>query len=260
MPYITRSLYELAPNTSSSSNIRSQSLWFSRVRNEFTRAYGGTVRPPTRTEFMREWNFIPEEYEIRCSGNNLEEYKESLKHFHLPYFHIPLQGRESTRYNKIKAATWVRMILAFNMYADVRNLLMLSPDNRIDFIGSSGHDRNSLSIRFSGCYVLHLLNDILHHMIYLITEGRNADFWELIFDIYDNHRTRHNSFRHEQYDNIINVDSPTHAIAQEYLNRTDDNELEIIPNNQQIADIIMQIKSSIPHNIRKIIYEACKTE
>ena len=78
---ISRTISQLTPNTSDPNNPNSQSSWFSYVRTVYSRERLGTVKPPTKTEFMREWNYNirnNSNHTFTCTGDCLESMKTNL--------------------------------------------------------------------------------------------------------------------------------------------------------------------------------------
>lgn len=290
MPTFTRSVAQLSPDTSDPNNSNSQSSWFSYVRTVYSPQRGGTIKPPTKTEFMREWNSCWRSgFTFTSRGETLEEHKTSLLGTHFPPFYMSHIRSEDDRWKKLKVVTWTRMVMAFNMYADARKLLNMRPSCRVDFIGSMA-DRHNVS-RWEDCFhgrcVLYIRDEEIVQMSEMLRDGRTSDFWRCIFRIYDCQFTNINirinrsheiprgtspvdqSETHEvsrfipavqsqtPAPSVPRVDNPTHSIAQEYLNRTDDEEEDIALDNQQIANMIMNTRDPLPDEIKKIIHETC---
>ena len=263
---ISRTVAQLTPNTVSEHNPRSQSSWFSFIRR-YSRERRGAVIPVTKTEFTRAWNSMRPDFEFVCSSpasgdigivsidTILNNLKEELKNNVFPEYQRP---------HRVAETAWVRIILAFNMYAEVRRELGLLPNNRIDFLGSTGNACNIWENRFNGRRVLYVNDNQLIDLVRLIDNGINDEAWQLIFNIYESlyplpisRSPRRLASRRSRGLQFRTVDSPTHSIAQEYLNRTDDNELDIIPDNQQIANMVLQTNNILPYDLRKMIYETC---
>lgn len=188
MPTLTRTISQLAPNTSDPNNPNSQSSWFSYVRTVYSRQRGGTVIPPTKTEFMREWNSCcRSNFNFRSHGETLEEHKAFLESNRFPPLLISsiTSGQDLTK--ELKIATWTRMIMAFNMYADVRRLFHERKSNKVDFISSMGNDYsvNRWESYFQGRCVLFIRDEEIRHMSELIKHYVNIDFWRHIFHIYE---------------------------------------------------------------------------
>lgn len=96
--------------------------------------------------------------------------------------------------NKRKIFTWIRMIIAFNMYAEIRNHFRLHPYNRIDFIGSI-KDTVRFDVHiyyaywkryFIGRRVMFIEDKILLKMINFVKNGDTDLFWDKIFSMYNN--------------------------------------------------------------------------
>jgi len=197
MPRVPRILRDIAPNTFDPNNTNSQSTWFSYVHTVYSRRYGGTVVPPTKTEFMRIWNCYYQEYEFFYQGETLKECKENLKYNIFPYAVFPSVRHRITARNYTstvqKVIAWTRMIMAFNMYADVCEIFGMQC-NKIDFIGSKTGCNTWKSMFHQRC-VLFINNEKLQEMIEL-SNNISSDsvnsivnynkFWQNIFDIYDN--------------------------------------------------------------------------
>jgi len=189
MPYVTRTMTDIAPDTFDPLNPNAQSSWFSYVRTVFSRKYEGTVDPPTKTQFMREWDKYNSNSTYVFGGENLESCKEYLKKYcrFLPFM-VSSRNTVEFNFNKIKAVTWMRMIVAFNLYAAFRKKIDLLPYNKIDFIGSAGDNnpnRNSWEPHFHGRCVLFISDEKLWKMIQLTEEDKITEFWKCIFEIYD---------------------------------------------------------------------------
>ncbi len=274
MPHISRTIADLTPNTFDLNNPSTQSTWFSHVRTVYATQHGGIILPPTKEMFMCEWNIYDINNFHTYGGPNLESCKEYLKnYYHFLSFSISPRRTRIENIIKIKVVTWTRMILAFNLYAEFRRAINLSPYNKVDFIGSKRGDINSTDFwepHFHGRCVLFISNGKLQHMMYLTESNRTYDFWQCIFDIYDAQRFDARFQYTESENNIIIsnifeeqvtteqipiVDNQNYQIAQEYLNNINEEETDV--NNQQIANMIMNYESSLPSELRKTIFEYC---
>ncbi len=267
MPHIVKNVSHLIPNIVGNNNNVS-SNWFSYVRTVYSRENGGIVLPPTKREFTRQWYDISLFFELECNGETLDQCKRTLRTCSLPSFYITSSLDMS---NKIKAVAWTRMIMAFNMYAEVRKALNL-PYNTIDFIGSSGHT-DLWRRHFNGRCVLFISNNKINSIINLIDNRIYTDFWDYIFDIYDNldfnisnrsnrrtqrrNRPRRSRSQRINTSYVSRVDNPTHSIAQEYMHREEENDIELDINNEQIANMIVSTSDLLPIELRKTIYETC---
>ncbi len=280
MPHISRTVADLTPNTFDQNNPNSQSTWFSYMRTVYSNQHGGIILPPTKTEFMNSWNLQLSSI-LQCEGNTLEECKNSLS---LNIFPFIRNAR-----NQLKAIAWTRMIMALNMYADVKREFGFPVNHFVDFIGSQRNNSSSFretsfhsetwnreiwkSVFHRRCAIF-ISNAKLEHLIELSTNGQhrfdNQEFWNLIFEIYEQMPPRMHCFQQRPVLNCATETiSPTQNIApveqsiasitnqdiaQEYMNREDDE--EYVPNNQQLVDIIVN-SEDIPNEIKKQIYEIC---
>lgn len=217
----------LVPNNRDANNANNQSAWFSYVRSVYSLEKHGTVIPPTKTEFMREWNKYDYDLLFRFSEDNLQNTQEFIKHNnYFDTFNIPNNVSQEKKYNKIKAITWTRMIIAFNFYS---HACSISRPETIDFIGSTSGN-NVIEKRFNGRNVLFITNMKLQEMIQIVEENRQEEFWQCIFDIYNSLRYRNNSVQYRE---------------------------NFIPNNQQLAEMIKTTTSPLPLEIKKTIYDIC---
>jgi hypothetical protein len=266
-------LRDLAPNTFDQNNSNSQSTRFSYVRTVYSRQYGGTVVPPTKTEFMRIWNSYDQEYEFFYQGDTLEECKHNLSVNVFPSIRHIITARNYTL-AKQKAIAWTRMIMAFNMYANILREFNVSQNNYIDFIGSkTGYD--IWKSMFHRRCVLFINNEKLQEMIELSNNISSIDlhsdhrrFWQNIFDIYDilpiNRR-----FRTRTIPNGITIITQQVPIRtrgsrsssinteQEYLSREHEETDLVNLDNQQIANMIMNIENPLPDDVKKTIFDTC---
>ncbi len=276
MPTIEKTLSNLAPNTFDPNHPSRQSTWFSYVRTVYSREHSGTIVSPTKTEFVRAWNSYDLEFKFRCTGNSLEDMKISLSRNVFPAC-INLSRRQ-----RVSAETiaFTRIIMAFNMYAEVCKELgiTLISNNRIDFIGSKRMRDAHIRTMFNNRKIIFINNEKLQSLIESSsTLSHNScfieRFWNGIFDLYNNvyvSRTGRGFTRTQSItmpDNNIEipeptpepvvsyVDNPTHSIAQEYIERLED-ENEYVPSNHQIAEMILN-SSDLPENLKKEIYETC---
>ena len=196
MPFIYKRVTELTGNTFDPNVPNSQSTWFSYVRTVYSPQRGGTIKPPTKTEFMRElrsFNNNEDYMAFACVGDDIEECKRSLSYCAFPEF----RRSESVLWRKdLKIATWARMILAFNMYAEVRKRFNMHKCNRVDFIGSTNSSMSLWEACFHGRCVLYIKDVDINHMMDLIDDNRAEDFWLRIFEIY-NGQFYINNFRRE---------------------------------------------------------------
>jgi hypothetical protein len=259
MPTITKSIEDLAPNIPFDDN--RSSTWFSYVKQVYSRQRGGTVLPPTKTQFKHAWNYHYQSTVFSCYGETLEGCKHSLSN-NLFYYTIT-SHTETMR----KAVAWTKMIMAFNMYAAIRREFGLNLQTHIDFIGS----KNNIGNRFFKTYfrnrrILFISNNILERFIQLSNEDRTQTFWQLIFEIYDygnfhrclsfDVRDYENSRRNLSVETPI-VETPVNNIEQEYFSRTDDDNTNISIDNQNIANMIMRTENDLPEDLKKMIYETC---
>ncbi len=258
MPQISRTISSLVPKTFDSNNPNSQASWFSYIRTVYSRQRGGTILPPTRKGFLNEWPSSPT-FVFRCEGDTLEECKNNLSDNNFP----PIHCQRRTIAERNKNITWTRMIMAFNMYAEVRKEFRNSTDrqiHKIDFIGSKQdsncHTINTIINVFNGRKALFLPSDIIQNLITLTATSRLSSynerdttytrrFWNYIFEIYDN---------------IINpnVSSVSREVnvSQEYMNREDSDNIDLNIDNQQIANMILNTEVVLPDDIKKMIYDA----
>lgn len=292
MPTFSTRISNLRPNTADSNNQNSQSTWFSYVRCTYSREYGGQSIPPTMSEFMRELNQLSGRFEFVANGDTLEEAKISLSNNIFP--RVPSRPRylsDNAWSDRIKVHAWVRMIIAFNCYAKLRELYNVTPSHNVDFIGSAGNNhsrRNRWEPRFHGRCVLHLSDDTIARIILLVTENASLSttlFWREIFYLYESNQyirrlqnPRYAVTGQPQQESrpqavpippiapstssirsssIGTVDDPNTVIAQEYLNREEEANFDIIPDNQQIAAMIARTENLLPRDFRKILYEMC---
>ncbi len=280
MPRITREIADLTPNTFDPNNSNSQSTWFSYVRTVYSRERGGTILPPTKTEFMREWNSYDPNFVFTVEADTLEECKRALSFNCFPRISYigRLSGSRLTTRNK--AIAWTRMIMAFNMYADVKREFGVLQNNHIDFIGSKRNDtiiEHTWDTAFHRRCILFISNDKLQQLLELSNYCTNSSidneqFWSYIFEIYDNLPTnRRFRVRIDRNNNnniaisppapaptpaVSSVDNPTHTIAQEYMSRDTEENEEDVPSNHEIAEMIANAEN-LPSELRKEIYETC---
>lgn len=234
MPTICKLKCQLAPDTG---DINTQDSQFLYIRNVCRRQKEGNVVSPTKTEFMREWNshVYPADYSLTCSGDTFIECKESLRNISFP---------ACVRRITLNANIWVKMIMAFNMYAMVRSEFNLSTPLFVDFIcpvGNNNQNRSNFKKYFNGRNVLFIANNKIRAISDSLENERFSYFWDLIFITYD-----YAIFCYLQETN--NLENFTDR--NEYFSFENDN-------NQQIANMIRHSKNSIPSDIRKQIYEIC---
>ena len=243
MPYMFRTIADITPNTYSQDDLF-QSVKF------YSKEYESLLDTPEENEFMHELTKYNPNSRYFCDGDNLEDIQAYLKDY---CRFIPFTiSSNSENFNKLKAITWVRMIIAFNLYAACRCTIGILPYDRIDFIGSAGDNnpnRNTWESRFNDRCVLFISDEKLWKMIQLTEEQKAEEFWECIFEIYDSQHF--NATLCPTNNDLIG------EIAQEYLNR--ENEEEYIPSNRQIADMIIGLDVSLPADVRKLICELCVT-
>lgn len=251
MPVLSMGFEHLAPNTFDLNNASTLSAWFSHVRNIYSPQHGGTVNPPTKTEFMREWNYNIRNnanHTFKCVGDCLTSIKRSLMYSQFPEIRYSDSSSILPSYtDKIKAEAWTRIIAAFNMYAAVRELMGECGSNYIDFIGSAGDSNYFVSgweARFHNRCVLYIKD---HHLLSLIELSRQSnmlqEFWSRIFSIYDS-----------QY-YIPRFNHSPNMFANSEL---DHDEEEIALTSEQIADMIVNgdpLTDEI-NNIVRETYEA----
>jgi len=284
MPSIVLRIQDLHPNTCGTDS-NQRSTWFSYVRRTYTREHGGTVEPPTMSEFMRELGALRPDFTFYSEGSTLDQAKQSLagNNFQsLP--RRPRYIREDAWNKKLKIITFVRAIIAFNAYARIRRELGTTPNHNVDFIGAASDShmqRNTWEPRFHGRCVLYLADSKLNHLIELVINDRQRDFWLCIMELYDAQRAirqlqnpqyaRGNDSRPRQpgptpqvartaprpTQRNNTVDQPTSRIAEEYLNRGDEVEEDVIPNTAQIAAMIARSGVELPRDFRKIMFEVC---
>ena len=192
MPALSMGFEHLAPNTFHLNDSSTLSSWFSYVRSIYSPQHGGTVRPPTKTEFMREWNYNIRNnanHTFTCAGDCLTSIKRSLMYSRFPEIRYSDSSTRQSYADKIKAEAWTRIIAAFNMYAAVRGLMGECGSNYVDFIGSAGDSNYFVSgweARFHNRCVLYIKD---RHLLSLIELSRQSnmlqEFWCRIFSIYD---------------------------------------------------------------------------
>ncbi len=248
MPFVSMTTAGLVPNIFDQFNPQNPVRWFSFIRHYSKRECFGTIAPPTKREFMKEWDSLDRSYIFASNGNTIEDSKRYTRRYSFQSYYllsIPIEERN----NKLKHVTWVRMILAFNMYAKIRQSFGLQPYHKIDFIGSIGNnhpERNKCKNWFDGKKVLFISNEKLHNLIHLTEINNTNEFWDCIFEIYDNLNINCE----------YNINSNL-TLEQEYTNREND-ELEMFTNNQQIANMIMKIRYELPKELKKNIFNTCK--
>jgi len=234
MPTICKLKCQLAPDTG---DINAQNYRFSYIRNVCRRQREGIVVSPTRTEFMCEWNnyVYPVDYSLTCSGDTFIECKECLRNISFPTCireTILTHQWQSMLY----ANVWVKMIMAFNMYAMVRSEFSSSTSLSVDFIcpvGNNNQNRSKFKKYFNGRNVLFIADNKIRAMSDSLGDERFSYFWSLIFITYDYAI----SCYLQETNNIENI--------------TDQND------NNQIANMIRNSRNSLPSDIRKQIYEIC---
>ena len=285
MPSFQRTIFDLRPNTSAPNNTNSRSTWFSYVRTAYSRRYGGTVIPPTMTQFMYELNNLQQTFSFRTEGGP-DEACNTLRRNIFPSLPFRRQRSRTAWQEKLKIITWVRMVLAFNYYAKLRASYHLSPSHNVDFIGSASDTnihRNCWEPRFHGRCVLYIADSKLTHMIELVSSERTEDFWQCIINLYDEQVFVHR-LQHPRYDyNVVTrdsqnrttpesspapatrmppsrtgtVDNPGTPAAQEYLSREEDAVDDMIPDNQQIAAMLARTENLLSRDFRKTLYDMC---
>ena len=160
---------------------------FSKVREQSS----GDIVPPTKEEFFAIWN--------KYSGSFVPGIILNKKRFALIIGYTmpdiddcPKEFNDKSRAMTVLA--WTRMIISFNMNYEVKRNFDISPNERIDFIGST-KDKNEFKKDFHGCNVLFLEDDILEELIVTFEasyeydnnrENEDAldDFEEYIYDIH----------------------------------------------------------------------------
>lgn len=242
---LMRTVADLTPNTVDLNNPRSQSSWFYFIRRS-SRQHQGTVAPIKKTEFVRAWNSMDQNFRLTCFGETLHDCKDYLIKLNT----LPILPRLPL----ITECAWVRIILALNMYAEVRKNLNIFPNEKIDFIGSasvSNNYCNRLEYRFHNRRILYIDDTLLIDLIRLVANNSYFHFWECIFDIYDNLYHPLSSQRQRCHSIYNSANIPNHPI-------TNENEEENINlSNQQIANMILRTRNILPYNLRKTIYETC---
>jgi hypothetical protein len=241
MPVITKSIEDLAPNIFNTNSPNSLSIWFSRIRTVYSKKRGGTILPPTKTEFINEWNYYYQGHEFFCQGETIQECKDILCANYFPDCSFTIMSQ-----NRIKNIAWTRMIMTFNMYAAVCETFGIQC-NKIDFIGSTAEQTNSLVHYFDSRNVLFIRDFLINRLIYDMlnrNENYTRHFWQLIFEIYDSIFS-------------INDSISFNNLEREYFNRGDIDDTEICFDNKQIANMIMRTKKLLPKELRKNIFETC---
>lgn len=293
MPVISRTVSELASNLATTN----QSAWFSYVRRVYSRQNGGSVLPPTKTEFTRMWSAADQNFSFMSEGENFEECRRNLQYNTFPFQSIALTIALRARFSHyLKAKVWTNMIMAFNMYAAIRKEFNMFPNNKVDFIGSTNSSISWWEPKFYNRCVLFIPDTKLDRISDLINiPGSNAtqDFWRNIMEIYDaqsfircfheNDRLCSSTYQtptrtnNQEINNSpgyiyapyvtatryvstpeVFVDEPEHAITQECLDRIEENNNEYSAlDNQQISNMILQSENSLPPEVSKMIYETC---
>lgn len=274
-----KTIEDIAPNNFDPNHEEFQRQWFSIVRYNLCPNVKGVIRPPNSMHFNRAWNIMNRvlNLEFGFCGETLEECKQSLQYDnHLPRINLFLTENENNnnqtrsyiewrkrRYNDRKiAAAWAMMIVAFNMYAEILKTFRILPFNRIDFIGNSNTLSNYWIPHFYNRCVLLIKNDTLKNLIELFEQRRTVEFFSIIFEIYDSMHLNtdiHNSINNINRVTYQQINKLTKTIMQEYMEREDEDE-NIIFDNQQIANMIMQLDRPLPNDLKNIIYEICNTE
>ncbi len=220
--------------------------------------FRATIIPPTKIELINELNQYHNYYPFIATGETLHECKQSLREVYFPTYCLSSNMTTIDIQKKVKTVTWARMILAFNMYAELRKTFMARPYNYIDFIGSKRDElQTDWTPRLNNLCFLHIKDSQLNCMIELTElscsneyEDSEALFWDCIFDIYEN----------LHYDSrfITTRVSSTNSVyvEQEYMNRSED-KLNIIIDNNKIASMIMKLECDLPFELKKTIYETC---
>lgn len=255
MPNITRTFFDLFPNIADTNENRI-SNWFSYIKNVYSPRYGSTITPPTKLQFMTEWRRISNSNNplvFHCNGDNVIDLKSHLK----CYSSICTFQGIPTRYDSIDQNTinkaWVRIIAAFNMYADICQVVGYRKCNRIDFIGSAGNNDPHANIwipKFNNRCVLFLSDDAINYLIARIIRYDHINFWFTIFDIY-NTQIFNPRFSSNSRPLIQNNPTPHSASNSIRLNSQKN------PINNEIIEIINNMETPLPKNIRKFIYDAC---
>jgi hypothetical protein len=286
-------IINLRPNTFALHNTTSQSTWFSYIRRTYSRELGGTIIPPTMSEFIRELCRVCRDrgFLFYTEGDSFEPMKHRLSYNRFP--DLPIRPRymsDNAWANKLKIVTWVQTVLAFNAYAKVCSSCSRLMSHGVDFLGSASNThsfRNCWTPRFHGRCVLHLADAKIEHLIELVKDDRIRDFWQCIFDLYDS-QSFNRRLQNPSYNRIVDpdrqrrrqihtlhepplhplpsplprqrtgtVENPNSLAAEEYLNRPDDAEDDAIPDNQQIAAMLTRITNPLPRDLRKIFYDMC---
>ncbi len=160
---------------------------FSKVREQSS----GDIIPPTKEEFSAIWNKYNGHF---TPGINVNEKRLALIiGYAMPDIdNYPKEFNDKSRAMTVLA--WTRMIISFNMNYEVKQNFGISPNERIDFIGSTKH-KNEFKKDFNGCNILFLEDDILEALIVTFevsyeydqnieNEDALEDFEEYIYDIH----------------------------------------------------------------------------
>jgi len=243
MPQIQKNIENLRPITDNQYNL------FSLVTNTSIIEHDALVIPITKEQFFNEWNLYPIKYKIFYTfGDTLEQCKNRLREntfarHELSYtdnIYEKIQSLTLSQYQKMKTVTWVRMIIAFNMYAEVRKAFHLNPYDKIDLIGSTGIKPNKYYNNCLNNNILYINDNTLDNIKTYTIYEKNRLFWDCIFDIYDNV--------------VVGI---RNNIEQEYINRKNDKK-EMFMNNKQIANLIMKTEHQLPEELIQVICENCK--
>lgn len=242
---ISRIKEDLAPNIFNSNQVRS---WFYRMRTYSRNA----IIPPTYRQFMQEWDRV--NITLRCSGENIDDCKASL---------VLNQFPELNESSDIKTATWVRTILALNMYANVRQALRIRHYSTVDFVGIKSDSNNRFypcTRLFHGRTVLFITSAEMRDLIQMTENNWSVDFWRKIFLIYDDYISHYANDSNNSTVTvpIQEVDIPNHNMAVEYFSRKKNDE-DFIPSNKQIIDLLLKTEDLIPEEIKDRILQMCKS-
>jgi hypothetical protein len=142
---------------------------FSKVREQSS----GDIIPPTKEEFFTIWNkyhghFEPldnDKHLVLIMGYTIPDFDEYSKEF-------------NTRTRAITVLAWTRIIISFDMNYEFKRKLGISPNEKIDFIGSTKH-KTEFKKDFHGCNVLFIKDSKLEELI------RMFEFSYVYKDSYD---------------------------------------------------------------------------
>lgn len=194
---IGRTLYELMPVTLAMRGKEARYV-FSIIHKKSS----GTIVPPSMDQVFRELDSLDLEERIICSGKSIKECKLYLQDYmarHIRSDQTPFEKlrfeenrfssetSESARYEKIKVATYVNMLMAFNMYGVIRMKFGAELGDRVDYIGFIKDE--SVSNEWSHSYPLlcklYIKESEFKHLMELTESGNASEFWKYIFETFD---------------------------------------------------------------------------